>query len=468
MPERTLPLVLTGMATLLAGCLLAPPYSRPSAPVPAAWPSGPAYAAEDPAAAAAPGRDVTWRRLLPDQRLQRLIEMALANNRDLRVAALNVERARAIYGIQRAELLPAVSAVGSESWQRVPGDLSGSGKRETLERWDANLGLVSWELDFFGRIRSLRDRAMQEYLATEQAHRSAETALVSTLASTYLALAADREMLRLAGTTLTSQKDAYQLAKQRCDQGMATDLDVHRAQTQVDTALVDVARYTQRTAQDGNLLDLLAGTSVPGELLPADLASVTPFADIAASLPSEVLLERPDVLQAEALLKAANADIGAARAAFFPRVSLTAAAGTASADLSGLFDPGSGAWSYAPRVTLPIFDARIWSAHRAAKVQREIAVTQYERAVQIAFREVADALALRGTVGSQVNAQESLVQAVDKTYRLANTRYDKGLDSYLSVLDAQRSLYAAQQGLVSLRLAQATSLLTLYRALGGG
>jgi multidrug efflux system outer membrane protein len=245
-------------------------------------------------------------------------------------------------------------------------------------------------------------------------------------------------------------------------------MDVHRAQTQVDVARGDVARFTQLVAQDENALNLLAGSPVPGGLLPAKLANVTPPTEISAGLSSEVLLHRPDVLQTENLLKAANADIGAARAAFFPRISLTAAIGMASSDLSRLFKSGSGAWSYAPQIVMPIFDARTWSAHRAAEVQREIAVTQYEKAIQTAFREVASALAVRGTVGEQVAAQQSLVQAVADTYRLSNSRYDKGIDSYLSVLDAQRSLYAAQQGLVSLRLAKLANDVQLYAVLGGG
>jgi multidrug efflux system outer membrane protein len=245
-------------------------------------------------------------------------------------------------------------------------------------------------------------------------------------------------------------------------------LDLYRVQTQVDAARGDVARFRQLVAQDENALNLLVGSPAPSELLPTELSGVTPPKEITPGISSEVLLRRPDVLQAESLLRAAHADIGAARAAFFPRISLTAAVGTASGELSGLFKSGSGVWSYAPQIVMPIFDARTWSAQKAAKVQREMAVTQYEIAIQHAFKEVADALAVRGTVDQQVSAQQSLVHAVAETYRLSNSRYDKGIDSYLGVLDAQRSLYAAQQGLVYLRLAKLANQVRLYAVLGGG
>lgn len=456
------------LVVAFGGCTLAPKYTQPASPIPTTWPVGAAYVDSRAAAGTLEAVDLRWQEFFADGKLRQVIGLALTNNRDLRSASLNVERARALYGIQRNALLPTLDAVGSGSKQRTPADLSSSGKRQTTERYDANLGVASWEIDFFGRIRSLKDRALEEYFSTEQACRSAQILLVSSVANTYLTLAADRESLMLAKTTLATQREAFSLIQRRNQLGLVPDLDVHRAQTQVDAARGDVAHYTQLTAQDENALNLMVGMPVPTELLPDALGSVTPPVEVGAGVGSEVLLRRPDVLGAEALLKAANADIGAARAAFFPRISLTASLGTASSDLSGLFKSGSGAWSYAPQIVMPIFDARTWAAHRAAKVQREIAVTQYEKAVQGAFRDVADALAVRGTVFQQVEAQRSLVQAVSETHRLSNSRYDKGIDSYLSVLDAQRSLYAAQQGLVSLRLAELASNVTLYAVLGGG
>jgi len=457
-----------GIALLATSCTMAPKYSRPAAPIPANWPTGAAYAENSAATNASAEKPLNWRDFFTDSKLQQLIGTALTNNRDLRIAALNVERSRALYGISRAELMPTVNATGSGSKRREPADLSSSGVRSTVERYDANLGVAAWEIDFFGRIRSLKDRALEEYLASEQARRGAQILLVSSIANAYLALAADRENLNLASTTLKNQQGAYDLIKKRNSLGLVPELDLYRAQTPLDSARRDEAHYRQLVAQDLNALNLLAGTPVPENLLPTELAEVSTPAEVQPGLSSDVLLRRPDVLQAENALKAANADIGAARAAFFPRISLTATIGSASSDLSGLFKTGSGAWSYAPQVVMPIFDARTWSAHAAAKVQREIAVTQYEKAIQIAFREVADALAVRGTVDQEVAAQQSLVHAFAESYRLSNSRYDRGIDNYLAVLDAQRSLFAAQQGLVALRLAKVSNQVRLYSVLGGG
>jgi multidrug efflux system outer membrane protein len=409
-----------------------------------------------------------WREFIADERLQKIIETALNNNRDLRLAALNVERARAYYGIQRAELLPAVNAVGSMSKALVPADLSTTGSAMTSEQYSVNLGIISWEIDFFGRIRSLKDQALEEYLATEDARRSAQIMLVSAVAQAYLTLAADRENFKLVTSTLETQEATYKLIRKRYDVGLASELDLRRAQSQVDTARVNVARYTQLAAQDENALNLLVGSPMSSSLLPAELGSISPPKEISSGLSSELLLRRPDILVAEHRLKAANANIGAARAAFFPRISLTTAIGTASADLSGLFKSGQGTWSFAPQIMMPIFDARMWSAYDVTKVEKEMSVTQYEKVIQTSFREVADALAVRGTVEQQMAAQQSLVDAVAETYRLSNARYTRGIDSYLSVLDAQRSLYGAQQGLIVLRLARLVNRVMLYMALGGG
>jgi multidrug efflux system outer membrane protein len=285
-----------------------------------------------------------------------------------------------------------------------------------------------------------------------------------------MVLAADREALTLTRSTLETQQAAYDLIKRRYESGIASALDLNRAQTQVDTARVNIALYTQLVAQDENALNLLVGSSsrVPVEILPPDLSSVKPPREISAGLSSEVLLRRPDIMAQEHLLRAANSNIGAARAAFFPRISLTAFFGTASTELSGLFKSGSQTWAYVPQIVMPVFDARLWSALDVAEADREMALVQYERVIQTAFREVADALAVRSTVDEQVAAQQSLTDATAKTYRLSQARYDKGVDNYLSVLDSQRSLYSAQQGLIALRLSRLTSLVTLYKVLGGG
>lgn len=460
--------LLVGLFASLAGCTLIPKYTQPEAPVPAAWPSGPAYKETQPAAGAPVVTDLKWRDFFTDERLQTIIEAALNNNRDLRVASLNVERARALYRIQRAQLLPTVDAVGSGGKERVPADLSPTGSSYTAEYYSASLGIFSWEIDFFGRIRSLKERSLEEYFATEEARISAQILLMSEVANAYLTLAADREALQLAQSTLETQQGAYDLIRRRYEKGIATALDLRQAQTQVDSARVEIARYTRRVAEDENALNLLVGSPVPSALLPEALGNVAPPKEISPGISSEVLLHRPDILSAEHLLKASNANIGAARAAFFPRISLTTAIGTASAELSGLFKAGSDAWNYSAQIVLPIFDARTWSALTVTKVDREIALAQYEKAIQGAFREVADALAVEGTVEDQLAAQQSLVNAFAETYRLANLRYEKGVDSYLGVLDAQRSLRVAEQVLIGFRLARIANQVRLYAVLGGG
>ena len=384
----------------------------------------------------------------------------------MRLAALNVERARALYRIQHAELYPVAQSGFTASKQRV--QLSGTSGLTTVEQYSVNLGISSWEVDFFGRIRSLAQQALEEYFATAQARRSAQILLISEVANAYLTLAADQENLKLAQSTLETQQAAYEVNRRRFEVGLAPELDVRRAQTQVDSARGDIAKYTGLIAQDENALNLLTGSPVPANLLPKPLTTIAGFRDVSAGRSSEVLLNRPDILQAESSLKAANANIGAARAAFFPRVSLITAAGTASGDLTGLFQPGSFVWNYAPQIVMPIFDARTWSGLKVTQVDREIAVAQYEKAIQSAFREVADALAKKGTLGDQLAAQQSLVNASEKTYQLSNSRYEKGIDTYLSVLDAQRSLYSAQQGLIAVRLAKLANQVQLYAVLGGG
>lgn len=462
-------LTVTALAlfVLISGCTMAPKYARPAVPIPGQWPAGSAYEKATPTNAPfAP--DLNWRAFFADPKLQQVIGIALTNNRDLRLAALNVEFARALYGIQRDQLYPALTATASAGKQRASTDLTQPGMPRTTERYDVNLGVISWEIDFFGRIRSLKDEALEKYLATEQARRSAQVLLISAVANAYLALAADREGLALAQETLNTQQTAYELVRKQYAAGVATELDLRQAQTPVESAKREVARYTQLVAQDENALTLLAGGQLPAELLPSNLEQAGSLSNVSPGLPSEVLLRRPDVLQAEGALKAANADIGAARAAFFPRISLTTTLGTASRDLDGLFKAGTGTWSYAPQLVMPIFDARTWAALKASKVQQKIALTQYEKAIQNAFKDVADALAVRGTIGEQLAAQQALTDNLSETYKLALSRYEKGIDSYLTVLDAQRSLFAAQQGLVSLRFAELASRVRLYAALGGG
>ncbi len=464
--NRTPFLILVVVVAFLGGCNLAPTYTRPEAPVPAAWPVSAAGQQAARPGEAAP--DVAWRDFFVDEKLRQVIGLALANNRDLRVAALNVERTQALYRIQRAELLPTVDARGTFSKERVPGILSQSGQPATVELYNVNLGVSSWEIDLFGRIRNLKDAALEQYLATEQARASAQIALVAAVANTWLTLAADRENLKLAQSTLETQQATYEMIRRRAEVGASSDLDLRQAQTRVDAARVDIARYTSQVALDENALTLLVGSPVPPGLLPVELGEVAALKDFTPGLPSEVLQSRPDILQAESQLRAAHANIDAARAALFPRITLTTSIGTTSDQLSGLFTSGSGTWAFVPQIVIPIFDARSWVAYDVTKVDREIALAQYEKAIQTGFREVADALAQRGTLGDQLEAQQSLVDASADGYRLSDARYTRGIDSYLRVLDAQRSLYGAQQGLIAIHLARLTNLVTLYKVLGGG
>jgi len=460
-----------GIALLaLSGCTMAPAYTRPEAPVSAGWPSGPAYKTEAAKPAEKPVADIPWQEFFVDGQLRKLIALALENNRDLRVALLNIERSRAQYQIQRSDLFPKVDATANGNFQRLPEDFSGTGRAETIDQYSVGLGVSSYELDLFGRVRSLKDQALEQYLSTEQARRSVQISLVSQVAASYLTLAADRERLQIAKETLANQQDSYKLIKSRLEAGVSSALDLYQIQTSVDTARVDIARYTTLVAQDENALNLVVGSPVPSELLPPSLSeTLTALKDLEPGLPSDVLLSRPDILQAENLLKGANANIGAARAAFFPRITLVSSVGFGSDDLAGLFTSGSFAWSFAPRISLPIFDGGSNRANlKVSEVDRDIAVAQYEKAIQTAFREVADALAQRGTIDDQLAAQQSLTDATSESYKLSQARYEKGVDSYLNVLDSQRSLYGAQQNLVSVRLVRLLNLTTLYKVLGGG
>lgn len=466
--NRRLLYLLVGIGFFLGGCSLAPKYQQPQAPIPTQWPQGEAYKGTQAISGTPIAQELKWQEFFTDKKLQKIIETALNNNRDLRLAALNVERARALYGIQRAELFPVVNAVGTGGKQRRSADLISTGDPRTIERYSVDLGIAAWEIDFFGRIRSLKDQALEAYLATEQARRSAQIALMAEIARAYLTLAADRENLKLARSTLETQQDSYDLIQKSYQLGLATEIDLRRAQTQVEAARRDVPRYTQLAAQDQNALNLLAGSPVPEELLPSDLSIVTPPNDISPGLSSEALLNRPDIVAAEHRLKGSYAFIGAARAAFFPRISLTTSVGTASDALSGLFSSGSGTWNFTPQIVMPIFDARTWAALRISEADREIILTQYEKAIQTAFREVADALAVQGTINQQVSAQQSLVNAVAETYHLSNKRYTMGIDSYLGVLDAHRALYFQQQVLIALHLARLANQVKLYAVLGGG
>ena len=451
-----------GMVLLSTGCNLAPKYTRPASPVPEAWPDG----TGKPDASAA--SDIPWQDFFTDPGMQAVIKLALANNRDLRIAALNVEKAQAMYQIQRSELYPGVGVLASSNKYRLPEKMASDGKASTKEQDSVNVGILSWEIDFFGRLRNLKEKALNQYLATEQARTAAQISLEATVAQSCLLYAADGENLQLAQATFESQKAFHDLISKSRELGVASDLELRQAQSQMDAARADVARFRGLVALDQHALDLLVGTPVPAVLLPKGLDAVGELKDVSAGLPSEVLLRRPDILMTEHQLKAANANIGAARAAFFPRVSLTAGVGTMSPEFSSLFSSGTRTWSFAPQIVAPIFaGGSLRAGLKVAKIDREIAVAQYELAIQSAFREVGDGLVLRASLLDQVDAQRSLVEALDASHQLSAARYQEGLDGYLGVLVAQRSLYGAQQGLVATRLAYQANQIMLYKALGG-
>jgi multidrug efflux system outer membrane protein len=457
------------IATWLAGCTLSPKYDRPTAPVAPDFPdvTGPHLAASTEHTTAA---DIEWHSFYADPKLRELIELALANNRDLRVAILNIEQARARYRIQRAQSFPQIDATGNASAGRTPASLSQTGEAVTSHQYNADIGVSAYEIDLFGRVRSLNGQALEQFLATTEAQRATQISLIAAIANAYLTWASDLEQLALARQTLQSQSESYALTRRRFELGNASELTLRQIQTSVDTARVDVATYTRLIAQDRNALTLLAGTSVPADLAPTVLSdTLSSAAELPAGLPSDLLQRRPDILQAEHELKAAHFNIGAARAAFYPRITLTGSAGSSSNDLSGLFEKGSGAWSFMPQISVPLFAGGANRANLdAAKVGRDIEIAQYEQAIQTAFREVADALAERSTLGEQLAAQRSLVEATTTSFRLSQARFEHGIDSYLDVLDSQRSMYIAQQGLIMSRLQQLTNTVTLYQALGGG
>ena len=452
---------------ILSGCSLIPDYQQPPAPIASQWPQGQAYAPSEAADIAA--AEQGWRQFFRDPALQQLIERALLNNRDLRVAALNIEAYRAQYRIQRADLLPAVSADGSGSRQRLPADVGQTGSAGISSQYSATLGVSAYELDLFGRVRSLSQQALETYLSSEEARRSTQISLVASVANAYLTWQADQALLQLTEDTLSTYEESYQLTLRSSEIGVASALDLSQSRTSVEAARVKLAQYQRLVAQDRNGLTLLLGSGLPADLPASQPLDAELLSQVPAGLPSDLLQRRPDILEAEHLLKAANANIGAARAAFFPSISLTANAGSLSPDLSGLFGGGSGTWLFQPQISLPIFNAgSLRASLDYSKIQKDIGVARYEKSIQTAFQEVADGLAARQTYQQQLQAQRDLVEANQDYYRLAERRYRIGIDSNLTFLDAQRSLFSAQQALISDRLAQLTSEVNLYKALGGG
>lgn len=456
-------------ALLLAGCSLAPGWQRPAAPIPAQWSDGvPPQTGAAPAESAAATLD--WQDFVADAQLRRLIELALANNRDLRQTLLDVEAARAQYRVQHADRLPGIQAEGGGTRQHVPGDLSGTGRSQVQSSYRAGVGLAAFELDLFGRVRDLSEAALQEYLATEEAARSAQISLVADVIQSYLTRDGARQRYLLAGKTLEARRASLQLIAQRRTQGAATELDYQEALGLAEQVQVDMERIDREFRQAGNALALLIGVADVRPHLPeTPSAGALSVQDIAPGTPSALLAQRPDIRAAERRLQGRNASIGAARAAFFPRISLTGLFGSSSTELSDLFASGQRTWSFAPQITLPIFDG---GRNRAnldlALVRKDIAVAAYERTIQTAFREVSDALAATDTLRREEAAQRALALTSAETLRLSEARYRSGADDHLRYLDAQRSDFARRMELVQVGTERQIALATLFRALGGG
>ncbi len=447
----------------LTGCTLQPNYHRPAMPVDAHY---------DQATPVGNVADLPWQNFFNDATMRQLIDLSLKNNRDLRVAALNVEQARASVQIDRAALLPSINATASQTSAHEPANLynTQSTGAVTYHELNAGLGVTSWELDFWGRLRSLRDQAQESYLSTAATERATRISLISQVASAWLTLCSDNDLLHLAEETVQSQQKSYELTRLSYNGGVSSEQDLVQAESTVRNAEADVASYTRQVRQDVDALRLLAGTDLPATLLKnATLDSNWQFPATPAGLPSDLLTRRPDIIAAEHQLKAANANIGAARAAFFPSISLTASGGSTSSSLGHLLEGGTAAWSFVPSINLPIFDGGVNEANLdIAKIEKRIEIANYEKAIQTAFKDVNDALAGQDTWQNQLTALQKEVAATQRDYDYSELRYKQGIDNYLNVLVAQRSLYTAQQALIAAHLGQLNQKITLYEALGGG
>ncbi|CAB3773505.1 MULTISPECIES: efflux transporter outer membrane subunit [Burkholderia] len=455
--------ILCGIAVLSA-CSLIPEYTRPNLPVKDQWPSGQASAS---AGLSAP--DVAWQDFFSDGDLRKVIAAGLANNHDLRRAALTVMAYRAQYQIQRSNLAPQVGAGASASIQRLPRDLAISGQPGMQNQYTVDVGLASYEVDLFGKIRSLTQAELEQYLASGEARQSVQISLIGEIAKGYFTWRTDQQLEKLSSATLSKDEDTLRLVERNAERGVSSRLEVYQSRTRVDRSRAQVIADSRNVTQDRNALEFLIGTSLPDGLAQEDPLERPVIPDLPIGVPSTVLLRRPDIKAAEHRLLAANADIGAARAAFFPSISLTASAGTTSAQLHNLFSGGQGLWTFAPQINVPIFSGgRLQANLDYAKVQKDLRVVDYEQAIQSAFRDVADGIAARLTYRDQLTTQASLVSNNEKYLNLAQGRFRSGISSYLTVLDAQRELFSSQQALKRDRLAQLLAEVSLYKSLGGG
>lgn len=447
-------------AAVLTACSLAPDFVRPDSPAATQYP----VPAEEGDASV-----IGWKEFFKEPRLQALIAAALQNNRDLRIAALRIEEARGLYNVQRADLLPSLSAVGTDTQSTTPASVNPSGQVLRTSSYMVGLSIPSFELDFFGRVRSLSNAALAQYLATEEATRAARIALIGEVAKAYFAERALAEQQDITRETLETRKTSYKLLQQRFSAGASSALDLRQNEILEQTARASLAIFTRQRIQAANALSVLVGKPLQGLEPEGRLSADSLLPNIPAGLPSDLLTRRPDIRAAEQRLKSANANIGAARAAFFPRISLTDTVGSASNDVSTLFQAGSTSWNFVGQITLPIFDFGRNSANRdIAEVRKNIAVADYEKNIQVAFREVADALIARQTFVEQVQAQRAVLDATLERLRLTELRYQNGVANSLDLMDARRELFSSQLSLVQVRQLEIINSVDLYRALGGG
>jgi multidrug efflux system outer membrane protein len=463
---------IAAMVLWFSGCVMIPETPKIQASLPSDWPNhfSENLSAKESSSNAVIASSVAWRDYFVDPGLQRLIELALQNNRDLKIAALTIEKTRALYQIQRSDSFPEITADAAQTVKRIPADLSGTGAANISRQVGASVGFTSYELDFFGRVSSLKEQALQTYLQTEDAQKSVQISLIAEVAKAWISLAANQERLTVTEQTMLSRQQSYDLTKKIFEAGQIAQTDLRQAQILLASSKSELARLRSVVTQNKNLLISLVGTSLGESLFPTEMVSkVQGIDELKADVPSEILLGRPDVVQAERALLAANANIGAARAAFFPSISLTTSIGTASTSLDGLFKSGSQTWSFIPQISIPIFNASHLSSQLAvSETQRDIQVATYEKTLQVAFREVADALAEKASIANQLEARSQLFQAAQSTFKLAQARYQTGIDAYLNVQQAQRDLYTAQLDLIGIRQTGLNNRVTLYRVLGGG
>lgn len=451
----------------IASCSFLPQYSKPDAPIPKELPKDGIYSNLN-YDNSTQINELKWREFFSDSKMKKVIEIALENNRDLKLAILNVEASRLMYGIKRAEIYPSLYASTGASKSRVSDDFSATGKGYVKDQYSVNFGLAEWEIDFFGKIRSMKESALEQFFAVRENRRAAQIAIISEVSRAYLALASDLENYRIVGELYNTALHNYKLIHEQYRLGLATEIDLNRAKIALDSVKVSMVSLEQVIEKGKNALNLLVGMRVEKELLPEGLFSIVPMKEVSPTLTSDLLLSRPDIMAAEHQLKAANANIGAARAAIFPRISLFAGVGMASSELSGLFNAGSRVWNVGSNLSMPIFDARVWQGYELSKIQKEMYVAQYEKAIQTAFREVMDTLALRATVENQLKTQKELLNSLQRNYDLANQMYMQGVESYFAVLDATKNLLQAKQTLTNLEYAKMLNYIQMYTVLGGG